>query len=86
MINHWSDILGLLGSILIIIGYLLLQMEKISSKKFIYSFINGLGALLIIVSLYFNFNLSAFVIEFFWLLISIFGLYKWARQQKLGDL
>jgi len=73
---YWSDIVGAIGSFMIIIAYLTLQLGKISTETVLYSFINGLGALLILVSLYFNFNLSAFIIEFFWLLISIFGIVK----------
>jgi len=34
------------------------------------------GALLILISLYFSFNLASFIIEIAWLLISIFGLFK----------
>lgn len=74
MSYDWSDFLGNVGVALILLAYLLLQFEKIDSRSWKYSAANALGALLILVSLYFKFNLSAFVIEFFWLLISLFGL------------
>jgi hypothetical protein len=35
--------------------------------------LNALGAFLIMVSLVFNFNLSAFLMEFFWFVISLLG-------------
>jgi len=76
LITYWPDIIGTIGSSMIIVAYLALQLGKITSDKMLYSFLNGAGALLILVSLYFNFNLSAFIIEFFWLLISLFGIYK----------
>ena len=44
-----------------------------------YSLLNGLGALLIMVSLIYNFNLSSFVIEIAWLMISAYGLWRWYR-------
>ena len=76
MTYYLPDILGTLGSSMIIFTYLALQLGKLSSEKLSYSFANGLGAFLILVSLYYDFNFSAFVIEFFWLIISIFGVYK----------
>jgi len=69
------DFLGNIGVFLILIMYLFLQVKKVSFDSLIYSLLNAIGALLILVSLFYNFNLSAFVIESFWLLISIYGIY-----------
>jgi hypothetical protein len=60
----WYDILGTLGVAVIIITYVLLQVEKIRSNSLYYSVLNAVGASLIIVSLYFNFNFPAFLVEF----------------------
>lgn len=76
MAYTWYDFIGNVGVILIVTSYLLLQLGKVSSKSLVYSLNNVIGALLILVSLYFNFNLSAFIIEFFWLLISLYGLWN----------
>lgn len=73
----WFDFVGTLGVFIIIVTYVLLQLEKTRSDSLIYSLLNALGASLIIVSLYFNFNFSAFIVEFFWLLISLFGVGKY---------
>jgi ketosteroid isomerase-like protein len=72
----WFDILGFIGVLLIIIAYLLLQLDKLASSSPSYSLLNAAGALLIIVSLIFDFNLSAFVVEAFWFLISGIGLWR----------
>lgn len=72
----WYDILGTLGVAIIIVTYVLLQLEKIRSDTLIYSLLNALGASLILISLCFSFNFPAFVVEFFWLLISLFGIGK----------
>ena len=69
----WYDFVGNIGVLLIVSAYLLLQIEKITTAGFLYSVVNGVGASFIIFSLMFEFNLSAFIIEFFWLLISILG-------------
>ena len=73
---HLFDVTGFIGVLLIVIAYLLLQLEKLPSSSPRYSVLNAAGALLIIVSLTFKFNLSAFIVEVFWLLISLFGLMK----------
>ena len=78
----WFDLAGFIGVLLIIIAYLLLQLDKLPSSSPSYSLLNAAGALLIIVSLIFKFNLSAFVVEVFWLLISLFGLTRSLMSRK----
>lgn len=72
----WSDLVGNIGVFLIVLSYVLLQLEKMLSTQLSYSLLNGIGAILVLVSLAFTFNLSSFIIEIFWLAISIFGLIK----------
>jgi predicted membrane protein len=72
----WFDLVGNIGVLLMVIAYLLLQLEKLSSSALSYLLLNTVGALLVIVSLMYRFNLSAFLMEAFWLLISLFGLAK----------
>jgi hypothetical protein len=78
----WYDILGTLGVALIIVTYVLLQAERVRSEELKYSLLNAVGALLIIVSLCYSFNLPAFIVEFFWLLISLFGIGKYLLRQR----
>ena len=73
---HLYDLAGFIGVLLIIISYLLLQLDKLRSSSLSYSLLNAAGALLIIVSLTFAFNLSAFIVEAFWFLISLLGLWR----------
>ena len=74
------DVIGLIGVGLILLTYAALTLEKIDPKGWRYSAGNGFGAVLILVSLYFSFNLASFVIEIAWLAISLFGLWKaWRR-------
>ena len=72
----WYDLVGNVGVLMMVIAYLLLQLEKVSGSAVSYLLLNAAGALLVIASLTFHFNLSAFVMEVFWLLISLFGLAK----------
>lgn len=70
------DFLGNVGVVLIVGSYFLVQIGRMSAAGLAYSLANAIGALLILVSLYFDFNLSAFLVEIFWLLISLIGLLR----------
>src|SRR5207247_11024527 len=78
----WFDLTGFIGVLLIVVAYLLLQLDKLPSSSPRYSLMNAAGALLIIVSLVFKFNLSAFIVEAFWFLISLLGLWRALICQK----
>ncbi len=78
----WYDILGTAGVAVIILTYILLQLERVRSDHLAYSLLNAVGAVLILISLYFSFNFPAFVVEFFWLLISLFGIGKYFWQKR----
>ncbi|MEP3656020.1 MAG: hypothetical protein ABJO36_14085 [Litorimonas sp.] len=76
----FPDVIGLIGVLIILISYGALTLEKMDPKGWLYSAGNGLGAILILISLYYSFNLASFVIEIAWLAISLFGLWKaWRR-------
>lgn len=73
MSYQWFDLVGTIGVLLIVVAYALLQLDRLSSSAVSFSLLNALGAFLIMVSLVFNFNLSAFLMEFFWFVISLLG-------------
>lgn len=73
MSYQWFDLVGTVGVLLIVVAYALLQLDKMRSSAVSFSLLNAAGAFLIMVSLVFNFNLSAFLMEFFWFVISVFG-------------
>lgn len=73
----WYDFVGSIGVFTIILTYVLLQTEKVRSEQLIYSLLNGFGAALIVFSLLYSFNFSAFVVESLWALISVYGIIKY---------
>ena len=79
---QWYDAIGSIGVGIIILTYIFLQLEKVRSDALIYSLLNAVGASLIIVSLVYSFNFSAFIVEFFWLIISLFGIGKYFLKKK----
>ncbi|XBQ15123.1 MAG: hypothetical protein ABL308_09130 [Oceanicaulis sp.] len=81
-----TDFIGLAGVACILLAYFLLQIEKVRGDTLAYLLLNTVGACLLIISLMVTFNLASFVIEIFWLAISLFGLGKLAwRRWKSSD-
>ena len=70
------DLIGFTGVALLIGTYALLQLDRIDPKGFWYSFNNMMVAILVTVSLVYTPNHASIVIEFFWFIISVFGLWK----------
>jgi len=76
------DFLGSVGVVIMIVAYLLLQLDRLDNNALAYSLLNAFGAGLVILSLSVNFNLSAFVMEVFWVLISLIGIYRYVRRTR----
>lgn len=81
MTYAWYDILGTVGVAVIVLTYVMLQLGRIRSDELVYSLLNALGAALILISLYYAFNLPSFIVEFFWLVISLFGIGRYLIQR-----
>lgn len=76
---EWHDLVGNIGVVCILGTYLLLQLGRMNAAMLSFSLINGLGAMLILVSLSVDFNLSSFIIEIVWLAISVIGVWRSLR-------
>lgn len=78
------NVIGNIGVVLIVGTYLLVQLGRMSAVQLPYISLNGLGALLILYSLWFDFNLSAFLIEITWFLISLIGIGRVLVMRRRG--
>ena len=74
------NVIGTSGVTMILYAYFALQIGKIESSSFLYSFINLVGAIFLLISLTRFWNLPSVIIEIFWISISIYGLYKWKKK------
>ncbi len=70
------DLLGLIGSITIAVTYFANLQGLVKTEGWLYSLLNFVGASLILLSLYWAWNLPAAVMEGFWALISAYGLVR----------
>jgi multidrug transporter EmrE-like cation transporter len=77
------DFLGNVGVVILMVAYLMLQLNKLRSQDLAYSLLNAIGASLIVLSLIVNFNLSALLMEVFWVLISFVGIYRYFRLKAI---
>ena len=71
------------GAVAFYVTYLFLQLEKLKSTNLSYSVLNALGASLIVASLIVDFNLSALLMEVFWVLISFIGIGRHLRLKTI---
>lgn len=78
----WYDVVGSIGVGIIILTYVALQIGRVKSESLIYSLLNAFGASLILISLVYSFNFAAFIVEFFWVLISIYGIAKYFLKRN----
>ena len=76
----FAETVGMIGSAMLIIAYFLLQSGKVKGNSFVYLYMNLFAALFILLSLFYVPNRPSIVIEFFWVGISLYGL--WKRKRK----
>lgn len=79
---EWYDYIGMAGTLIILGAFFLLQAGKLSGNGFVYQLLNLLGAVGILASLYNKFNLSVFLLEIAWIIVSLYGMFRSFRTRK----
>jgi hypothetical protein len=70
------DVIGVIGTAFIIVAYFATQQGWVKASDWRFPLANLVGAMLILVSLWADWNLPSFVMEIFWLAISLYGLWR----------
>jgi hypothetical protein len=78
----WHELVGLAGVALVLLAYFGLQSGRMRGDGLVFQVANILGAGAIALSLVYDFNLSAMVIELCWIAISIYGLVRGGRARS----
>lgn len=73
---QWYDWVGLTGTLLVLLAYLLLQAGRLHGTGVLYQVCNLVGAGGVLASLYGHFNLSVLVLMGAWVVISAYGLVR----------
>jgi len=75
-----ANIIGVTGAFLILLAYFLLAIGKMSSEEKRYHLLNLFGALGILFSLFWYWNLATLIMETAWISVSLYGLWKIRRS------
>ena len=81
MTSTLADIVGLTGSALFIAAFAYANLAKQFDKLW-FNLANLIGAVLLLASLWVNFNLAAFVLEVAWAIIAALGIVAALRARK----
>jgi hypothetical protein len=76
------DLAGILGAAIAILAYFATQKNWLTAQDWRFPAANLLAAILILASLVADWNLASFIIEAFWLAISIYGVSKSLFHQR----
>ncbi|HEX4044127.1 MAG TPA: hypothetical protein VHZ76_00495 [Gammaproteobacteria bacterium] len=77
--------IGIVGVILLLIAYYLLNINKLSAFSLTYQVLNLLGALFILISLFYEWNTAAVLIESAWILISLVGIRRALKLKSVAS-
>jgi hypothetical protein len=73
---QWYDWVGVAGTLMVLGGFLLLQAGRLSGTGIVYQLLNLFGAGGVLLSLLGTFNVSVFLLEAAWVVISGYGIVR----------
>lgn len=73
--------IGFAGMACIVYAYYLLHADKVEKDDRNYQWLNLIGAILLTISLLVHFNLGSFLIEVFWIAITLYGMIKGKKKR-----
>ena len=79
----WYDWIGMAGTLMVLAAFFLLQAGRVSGTGIVYQLLNLFGAGGVLLSLLGTFNVSVFLLEFTWVLISGYGIVRSFRSRRV---
>ncbi len=76
-----ADIVGLIGSALMVIAYAYSNMAK-QMSFLLFNMLNLIGSLMLGASLTVHYNMASMALEIVWFVIALFGVVKALRQRR----
>jgi paired small multidrug resistance pump len=71
---QWYDWVGLVGTLMVLAAYFLLQAGRLHGNGMLYQLLNLFGATGVLASLYGKFNVSVMLLMTVWIVITVYGL------------
>lgn len=82
---HWYDVVGLAGTLMILVAFFMQQIGRLSGTALAYQSMNLFGAAGILVSLLGGFNMAVFLLEAAWVLVSAYGIVRTLKQRRVSN-
>lgn len=82
MVIDFPSIIGLIGVVSCVSAYVLLQLRRMDSNGILFSLLNFLGSVLILISIYYYWNVASFAMESIWMAISLYGFILACRNRR----
>jgi len=79
----WFDWIGMAGTLMVLAAFFLLQAGRVSGTGIVYQLLNLFGAGGVLLSLLGTFNVSVFLLEFTWMLISGYGIVRSFKSRRV---
>ena len=79
---EWYDWIGILGTLMVLAAFFLLQAGRLTGTGLVYQLFNLFGAGGVLVSLLGQFNVSVFLLEATWVAISAYGIVRSMRARN----
>jgi hypothetical protein len=76
------EVIGWTGTIIVLLGFLLLQTRRLGPASWAYLGMNFFGGLLIGLNSYFNGALPSVALNFAWMVIAVYGIAKSFRESE----
>ena len=80
----WYDWVGMAGTLMVLAAFFLLQAGRVSGTGIAYQLLNLFGAGGVLLSLLGTFNVSVFLLEFTWVLISGYGIVRSFKSRRMA--
>jgi hypothetical protein len=80
------DIAGFVGAAIVVAAYFAMQQRWLDALDWRFPAANLIGAVLILVSLWFEWNFPSVVIEIFWAAISLMGFIRSLAERRRRSL
>jgi hypothetical protein len=77
------DILGWIGSVMVVVAYAMNIYKKLASDSFVYYFLNIVGSGLLIVNTFYHNAIPSAFVNIVWVLIALVALVK--GRKRAGD-
>ena len=74
--------IGTAGVGLILLAFFLIQTRKLTAEDMRYQLLNIAGSVLMLVSLYWDWNTPSVIIQCCWIAISLYAMFRITRERK----